>query len=77
MLFDRMLEYEESTCGSPSWHEPKLAFMDVRALSHPPVLYSLPYIEGVSQELNSSVVLTLLNVAILLEYRCEYSLPAD
>ena len=43
----RLLENEGSISGAPSWHEPELAFMDVRALSHPSIQYSLPYLEGV------------------------------
>ena len=65
MLFDRLLEYEYSSCSTHSWHEPKLAFMNVRARSHPPIQYSIPYIEAVRQELNSFVVFTLMNIALL------------
>ena len=43
--------------------------------TRPPVHYSLQYIEDGSQELHSSVVLTLLNAALLLEDRYEYALP--
>ena len=41
--------------------------MDVRALSHPSIQYSLPYLEGLRQERDPSVVLTLLDVAFFLE----------
>ena len=47
--------------------------MDVRALSHPSIQYSLPYREGVRQELDPSVVLTLLDVALFLEDGYEYA----
>ena len=58
---------EDSISGAPPWHEPKLAFMDVRALSHPSIQYSLPYLKGVGQELDTSVVLALLDVTLFLE----------
>ena len=41
--------------------------MDGRALSHPSIQYSLPYLEGVRYELDPSVVLALLDVALFLE----------
>ena len=73
ILLYRLLENEDSISGAPPWHEPKLAFMDVRALSHPSIQYSLPYLEGVHQELDPSVVLALLDVTLFLEDGYEYA----
>ena len=53
--------------GASSWHKSKLAFMNFRALSQPSVDHLLPYFEGVCEQFDASVILTLLNVTLFFE----------
>ena len=56
--------------GTSFWPKSKLAFVDFRALSpsHPSVYHLLPYCEGVCEQFDAAVIITLLNVALFCEH---------
>ena len=67
VFFDCLLKDEYRISGASSWHKSKLAFMNFRALSQPSVNHLLPYFEGVCEQFDASVILTLLNVTLFFE----------
>ena len=42
-----LFQYENRICCAPTWHEPKLTFVYIGALSYPPIHKSLPYFKSV------------------------------
>ena len=66
-FFYCLLKDEYRIRGASSWHKSKLAFMNFRALSQPSVDHLLPYFEGVCEQFDASVILTLLNVTLFFE----------
>ena len=66
-IFYCLLKDEYRIRDASPWHKSKLAFMNFRALSQPSVDYLLSYFEGVCEQCDASVILTLLNVTLFFE----------
>ena len=75
VFFDCLLKDEYRIRGASSWHKSKLAFKNFRALSQPSVNHRLPYFEGVCEQFDASVILTLLNVTLFFENGDQNAVP--
>ena len=61
---------EDSICGASSLHESKRVYMDFSALSHSSAEHLLPCCEGICEQFDSTVIITLLNATAFVD-NCE------